>query len=74
MAMTRDCKSLALRASLVRVQPPAPKSELKGAISAFFRARSINNRASREENTDLAPFIFGFPDVGVGREPLGSPC
>lgn len=24
MAMTRDCKSLALRASLVRVQPPAP--------------------------------------------------
>ena len=26
MAMTRDCKSLALRASLVRVQPPAPRS------------------------------------------------
>ncbi|MBR3156810.1 hypothetical protein IKF20_00020 [Candidatus Saccharibacteria bacterium] len=33
---------------------------MKGAISAFFRARSINNRASREENTNLAPFNFKF--------------
>ena len=40
MAMTRDCKSLALRASLVRVQPPAPLFELKADISAFFRASS----------------------------------
>ena len=41
----------------VRVQVPLrPPLELKGAISAFFRARSINNSASREENTNLAPF------------------
>ena len=32
--------------------------ELKDAISAFFCARSPIRRASHEENTNLAPFIF----------------
>ena len=30
--------------------------KLKGAILAFFRARSINNSTSHEENTNLPPF------------------
>ena len=45
---------------LVQVQSRAPKFRLKGAISAFFRVRSINNRASHEENTNLAPFNSEF--------------
>jgi hypothetical protein len=45
---------------------------LKGAISAFFRARSVNNRTSREENTNLAPFIFGFSDGGGWTRTEGS--
>ncbi|MBR0488510.1 hypothetical protein IJJ39_02450 [Candidatus Saccharibacteria bacterium] len=39
------------------------KFKLKGAILAFFRARSIINRTSHEENTNLPPFIFEFSSV-----------
>ena len=42
----------------VQVPFRLPLFELKGAISAFFLARSINNSASQEENTNLAPFIL----------------
>ena len=42
----------------VQVPFRLPLFELKDAISAFFLARSINNSASQEENTNLAPFIF----------------
>ncbi|MBR2998597.1 hypothetical protein IKF34_02390 [Candidatus Saccharibacteria bacterium] len=41
--------------SLVQVQS-APPFDLKAGISAFFLARSINNSASQEENTNLPAF------------------
>ena len=42
----------------VRVRfPLRPPLELKGAISAFFRVCSVNNRATHEENTNLMPFV-----------------
>ncbi len=46
MAMTRDCKSLALRASLVRVQPPAPELKLdpKGLILILILEKLDENR------------------------------
>ena len=57
MAMTRDCKSLALRASLVRVQPPAPLFELKAGISAFFLlARPLD--ALRKNKIPICRLLF----------------
>ena len=45
------------RDSVINERIPHPQPlELKDAISAFFRARSSIRRASREENTNLAPF------------------